>query len=149
MKRSPQQPQEEVQLALELVTVKELLRDLLFREAGQVYFKRFAVPRPRCRCGTWRPLPTYQAERQLLPVGGRDMNRHIEQFFTIHACLRAEFHQGGMPITAIWVLRQRCPELNPALGRVYSLECTPRHQGIYQIAISGGPEPPPPPETPS
>ena len=47
MKRTPQQPPERAQLNLDLVTVKELLRDLLFREAGQPYFKRFAVPRRR------------------------------------------------------------------------------------------------------
>src|SRR5947207_1352397 len=44
MKRTPQQPPERAQLNLDLVMVKELLRDLLFREAGQPYFKRFAVP---------------------------------------------------------------------------------------------------------
>ena len=39
MKRTSPPPQERVQLNFDLVTVKELLRDLLFREAGQAYFK--------------------------------------------------------------------------------------------------------------
>jgi len=143
MKRTPQQPPERARLDLDLVTVKELLRDLLFREAGQPYFKRFAVPRRRRWLGAWRPLPTYQAERQLLPVGGRETNRLIEQFFTTHACLRAEFHAGGMPVTAIGVLRQRCPALNAALTHIYSLECVPDGQEGYQIVLTGGPAPQP------
>jgi len=40
MKRAVPPPMERVQLDVDLATVKELLRDLLFREAGQVYFKR-------------------------------------------------------------------------------------------------------------
>ena len=47
MRRASLQPHERVQLDFDLVTVKELLRDLLFREAGQAYFKRLAVPRQR------------------------------------------------------------------------------------------------------
>src|SRR5919198_5722707 len=136
MRRTPQQPQERAQLDLDLVTVKELLRDLLFREAGQPDFKRFAVPRRRRWLGPWRTLSTYQAERQLLPVGGRETHRLIQQFFTTHACLRAEFHEGGMPVTAIWVLRQRCPTLNAALTHIYSLECSSDGQGGYQIALT-------------
>src|ERR671929_188911 len=103
MKRATPPPQERVQLAFDIVTLKELLRDLLFREAGQTYFKRLAVPRQHRWLGAWRTLSTYQAEKQLLPVGGGDTDRLIRQFFTTHACLRAEFHEGGMPVTAIRV----------------------------------------------
>src|SRR5215813_14461723 len=119
MKRTPQQPPARAQLTLDLVSVKELLRDLLFREAGQPYFKRLAVPRRRRWLGPWRTLSTYQAERQLLPVGGRNTNQLIQQFFTTHVCLRAEFHEGGMPVTAIGVLRQHCPTRNAALACIY------------------------------
>src|SRR5215470_16254406 len=131
MQHTPQQPPARAQLVLDLVSGKELLRDLLFREAGQPYFKRLAVPRRRRWLGPWRTLSTYQAERQLLPVGGRETNRLIQQFFTTHACLRAEFHDGGMPVTAIRVLRQHCPLLNAALTRIYSLECARDSQGGY------------------
>jgi len=144
MKRTLQQPTERAHLDLDVVTVKELLRDLLFREAGQPYFKRFAVPRRRRWLGAWRTLSPYQAERQLLPVGGRETNRLIEQFFTTHACLRAEFHAGGMPVTAIRVLRQHCPTLNAALERIHSLECAHDGQTGYQISLTGGAAPPPP-----
>ena len=144
MKRTPQQPLERAQLNLDLVTVKELLRDLLFREAGQPYFKRFAVPRRRRWLGSWRTLATHQAERQLLPVGGRETNRLIQQFFTTHACLRAEFYAGGMPVTAIRLLRQHGPTLNAALTHIYSLECAHDGQGGYQITLTGGSAPPRP-----
>jgi hypothetical protein len=144
MRRTPQQPPQRAQLNLDLVTVKELLRDLLFREAGQPYFKRFAVPRRRRWLGPWRTLSTYQAERQLLPVGGRETNRLIQQFFTTHARLRAEFHEGGMPVTAVRLLRQHCPTLNTALTHIYSLECTHDDQGGYQITLTGGSSPQPP-----
>jgi hypothetical protein len=142
MKRTPPPPEERAQLDLDLDTVKELLRDLLFREAGQPYFKRLVVPNRRAWFGAWRPLSTYQAEQQLLPVGGRDINQRIQQFFTTHLCLRAEFHQGGMPITAIRVLRQHCPTLNAALTRVYNLECALQGQECYRIALLGGPDTP-------
>jgi len=145
MKRASPQPQETVQLDFELVTVKELLRDLLFREAGQAYFKRLAVPRQHRWLGAWRTLSTYQAEQQLLPVGGRDTNRLIQQFFTTHTCLRAEFHDGGMPVTAIRMLRLHCPTLNAALERIHRLECTADAQGVYHISLLGGPAPPPVP----
>src|SRR5215471_10484537 len=141
MKRTPQQPPARAQLVLDLVSVKELLRDLLFREAGQPYFKRLAVPRRRRWLGPWRTLSTYQAERQLLPVGGRETNRLIEHFFTIYACLRAEFHEGGMPVTAIRVLRQHGPTLPAVLTHIYSLECAPDDQGGYQIALTGSAAP--------
>ena len=147
MRRTSPPLQERVQLDFDLVTVKELLRDLLFREAGQAYFKRLAVPRQRRWLGAWRTLSTYQAERQLLPVGGRDTNRLIQQFFTTHACLRAEFHEGGMPVTAIRVLRLHCPALNAALERIHCLECTAA-QDIYHVLLLGGPAPPPAPSTP-
>src|SRR5262252_2275993 len=140
MKRASPLPQERVQLAFDLVTVKELLRDLLFREAGQAYFKRLAVPRQRRWLSAWRTLSTYQAEKQLLPVGGRDTNRLIQQFFTTHACLRVEFHEGGMPVTAIRVLRLHCPALNAALERIHWLECAAA-QDVYHVLLLGGPAP--------
>jgi len=139
MKRTPPSPQERAQLDCDVVTIKELLRDLLFREAGQAYFKRLAVPRRHLWLGAWRTLPTYQAEQQLLPVGGRDLNRLIQQFFTTHACLRAEFHDGGMPVTAIRVLRLHCPTQNAALERIHRLECAADAQGVYHVSLLGGP----------
>jgi hypothetical protein len=145
MKRRSPPPQERVQLDFDLITVKELLRDLLFREAGQAYFKRLAVPRQRRWLGPWRTLSTYQAEKQLLPVGGQGTNRLIQQFFTTHACLRAEFHEGGMPVTAIRVLRLHGPALNPTLERVYYLECAAAAPDIYHVLLLGGPAPPPVP----
>jgi len=147
MRRASPQPQERVQLDFDLVAVKELLRDLLFREAGQDYFKRLAIPRQRRWLGAWRTLSTYQAEKQLLPVGGRDTNSLIRQFFTTHACLRAEFHAGGMPVTAIRVLRLRCPALNAALERIHCLECAAT-QDVYHVLLLGGSAPPPVPSTP-
>ena len=142
MKRAVPPPMERVQLDVDLATVKELLRDLLFREAGQVYFKRLAVPRQRRWLSAWRTLPTYQAEQQLLPVGGRDLDRLIQQFFLTYACLRAEFQEGGMPITAIRVLRLHGPALNAALERIHCLECTVAAQDVYHLALLGGPAPP-------
>lgn len=147
MRRVSPPLQARVQLDFDLVTVKELLRDLLFREAGQDYFKRLAVPRQRRWLGAWQTLSTYQAEKQLLPVGGRDINRLIQQFFTTHACLRVEFHEGGMPVTAIHVLRLHCPALNTALERIYYLECTAATQELYQVLLLGGPAPPPEPSS--
>jgi hypothetical protein len=147
MKRSSPSPQERVQLDFDVVTMKELLRDLLFREAGQAYFKRLAVPRRHRWLGAWRTLPTYQAEQQLLPVGGRDIDRLIQQFFTTYTCLRAEFHDGGMPVTAIRVLRLHCPTLNAALERIHRLECAADAQGVYHVSLLGGPASPPVPST--
>src|SRR5919198_3404957 len=150
MKRASAQPQERVQLAFDLVTVKELLRDLLFREAGQAYFKRLAVPRQRRWLGPWRTLSPYQAEKQLLPVGGRDTDRLIQQFFTTHKCLRAEFHEGGMPVTAIRVLRLHCPARIAALEPIHCLECAATAPDVYHVLLLGGPAPPsaPTPSTP-
>ena len=148
MRRVSPPPQERVQLDFDLVTVKELLRDLLFREAGQAYFKRLAVPRQRRWLSAWQTLSTYQAEQQLLPVGGRDTNRLIQHFFSRHTCLRAEFHEGGMPITAIHVLRLHGPTLNAALERIHSLECAAAAQDVYHVLLLGGPAPPPAPSTP-
>jgi hypothetical protein len=147
MKRSSPSPQERVQLDFDVVTMKELLRDLLFREAGQAYFKRLAVPRRHRWLGAWRTLPTYQAEQQLLPVGGRDIDRLIQQFFTTYTCLRAEFHDSGMPVTAIRVLRLHCPTLNAALERIHRLECAADAQGVYHVSLLGGPASPPVPST--
>jgi hypothetical protein len=145
MKRAAPPPQERLQLNFDLITVKELLRDLLFREAGQAYFKRLAVPRQRRWLGAWRTLSTYQAEKQLLPVGGRDTNRLIQQFFTTYVCLRAEFHEGGMPVTAIRVLRLHGPGLNAALERIHCLECAVAAPDVYHVLLLGGPAPAPEP----
>lgn len=145
MRRASPPPQEKVQLDFDLVTVKELLRDLLFREAGQAYFKRLAIPRQRRWLSTWRTLSVSQAEKQLLPVGGRDTNSLIQQFFTTHACLRAEFQAGGMPITAVRVIRLHGPALNAALERIHCLECAAAAQDVYHILLLGGPAPPPAP----
>jgi hypothetical protein len=142
MRRVSPPLQERVQLDFDLITIKELLRDLLFREAGRAYFKRLAIPRQSRWLGAWRTLSTYQAEKQLLPVGGRDTNRLIQQFFTTHACLRAEFHDEGMPVTAIRVLHLRCPALNAALERIHCLECAAAAQDVYHILLLGGPAPP-------
>jgi hypothetical protein len=79
----------------------------------------------------------------LLPVGRRDTNRLIREFFTTHACLRAEFHEGGMPVTAIRVLRIHCPALNAVLERIHCLECAAAAQDVYHVLLLGGPAPPP------
>lgn len=143
MKRAVPQPLERVQLAFDLATVKDLLRDLLFREAGQAYFKRLAVPRQRRWLSAWRTLSTYQAEQQLLPVGGQNINRLIQQFFLTYACLRAEFQEGGMPVMAIRVLRLHCAVRNTTLERIHCLECAAAAQDVYHISLLGGPAPPP------
>jgi hypothetical protein len=83
----------------------------------------------------------------LLPVGGRDLNRLIQQFFITHACLRAEFQEGGMPVTAIRVLRLHCPARNVALERIHCLECAAATQDVYHLSLLGGPAPLPGPTT--
>jgi hypothetical protein len=143
----PHQTQETLQLDLDATIFKEFLRDLLFREAGKPYFKRLVVPSHRRLFGAWRTLSTYQAERQLLPVGGRDIDHLIREFFTVHECLRAEFQEGGMPVTAIYVLRQRCPALNAALEQIQRLECTLNRGEHYRVHCIGGPAPQPEPRT--
>jgi hypothetical protein len=142
MKRTAPSPEVQARLVFDLVTIKEFLRDLLFREAGQAYFKRLAVPRRRRWLSAWRTLSTYQAEQLLLPVGGRDLNQRIVHFFTLHACLRVEFHEGGMPLTAIRVLRLQSGALPTALVCVYHLECTVDDHGAYYLLLCGGPAPP-------
>ena len=141
-------PQETLQLWLDPATFKELLRDLIFRETGKPYFKQLHVPRQRWRrmLGDWQPLTPYQAERELLPVGGRDIDARIWQFFLTYERLQAEFHEGGMPVTAIYVLRQRCPQLNAALEHVHLLECALHEQHEYRVDLHGGPAPPPDPK---
>jgi hypothetical protein len=145
MAKNPQSPQELLQLFLDPATFKELLRDLLFRESGKPYFKRFHIPRQRWRrlLGAWRPLPTYQAEQQLLPVGVRNSDQRIREFFAMHTRLRAEFQEGGMPVSAIHVLQQRCPALNVALEHVRWLECRADNLERYCVQLAGGPAPPP------
>ena len=147
MAKHPQTPQESLQLILDPTTFKEFLRDLLFREAGKPYFKSLHIPRQRWRrlLGAWRTLPTYQAERQLLPVGGRNSDQRIREFFATHLHLRTEFQEGGMPVTAIYVLQQRCPPRNAALAYVHWLECTLHDQIGYCVQLAGGPTPPPRP----
>jgi hypothetical protein len=145
MPRRPPRSQEVLRLDLDAAAFKEFLRDLLFREAGKSYFKRLAIPRRYRLLGAWRTLSTYQAERQLLPVGGRNTDDLIRQFFLTNTCLRAEFQQGGMPITAIRVLRQAYPLPNPALEYVACLECTLESSARYQVHLVGDPAPPAPP----
>jgi hypothetical protein len=149
MGQDPHGRQETLWLDLDPTTFKELLRDLLFREAGKAYFKRFATPRRYRWLGAWRTLSTYQAERQLLPVGGRNTDQLIRQFFTAHGCLRAEFQEGGLPITAIHVLQQRCPRLNATLEQVRLLECVLHDTETYRVSLTGGPLPPPTVSRPS
>ena len=139
MKRDPRYTQETLHLTFDPTTFKILLRDLIFREAGKPYFKRLAIPRRWRWLGDWRPFPTYQAERQLLPVGGRNLDRLIQEFFTTHGRLQAVFQEGGMPITAVQVLRQHCPPLNANLEQVQYLECCLDGQGTYSVALTGGP----------
>jgi hypothetical protein len=132
------------QIDLDPITFKAFLRDLLFREAGKPYFKRLLLPRRRYRLlGAWQSFSILQAERQLLPVGGRNIDTLIRQFFTDHTCLRAEFQEGGMPTTTIYVLRQHCPVYHPALERVHMLECTRLDDAVYRVDITGGPAPSP------
>ena len=149
MKRRSQRPQETLQLDLDPIAFKEFLRDLLFREAGKPYFKRLAIPRHSRLFGAWRTLSTYQAERQLLPVGGQKTDELIRQFFRAYQCLRAEFQEGGMPVTAIRVLRQSCPPRNAALEHVASLECTLDSSAHYHVQLLGGPAPPVLPDVPT
>lgn len=147
MKKAPQPPQETLHLDLDPGLFKEFLRDLLFRETGKPYFKRLAVPRRRRLLGAWRTLPTYEAERHILPVGGRNTDLLIRQFFASHQCLRAEFQDTGMPVTAIYVLRQHCPARNVALERIQYLECTLDDPQGYSLLLAGGPVPPGEPDT--
>ena len=143
MRKDPHRSQETLQLDLDPATFKELLRDLLFREAGKPYFKRFATPRRYRLFGVWRTLSTYQAERQLLPVGGHNTDQLIQHFFTTHGCLRVEFQEGGMPVTAVRVLRQLCPPRNAALEQVQCLECVGNATAHYRVSLTGGRRPPP------
>ena len=145
MATDPQaQLQETLQLTLDAETFKELLRDLLFREAGKPYFKQLYLPRERWRrlLGDWRPLSTYEAEKAMLPVGGRQIDQHIRNFFVTHERLQATFQEGGMPVAAIFVLQQRCPSLNAALEHVHRLECAIHDERFYHVDLHGGPAPP-------
>jgi hypothetical protein len=143
MSKDLHRSQETLQLDLDPATFKELLRDLLFREAGKPYFKRFATPRQYRLFGAWRTLSTYQAERQLLPVGGHNTDQLIQQFFTMHRCLRVEFQAGGMPVAAVRILRQVCPSRNAALEQVQCLECVGNATAHYRVSLTGGRLPPP------
>jgi hypothetical protein len=139
--------QENLQLTLDAATFKELMRDLLFREAGKPYFKQFYLPRQRWRrwLGDWQPLSTYEAEKAMLPVGGRQIDQHIRQFFTTNERLQVTFQESGMPVTAIFVLQQRCPQLNAALEHVLRIECAIHDERHYRVDLQGGPAPPPAP----
>jgi hypothetical protein len=142
MKQAPQPPQETLRLELDAATFKAFLRDLLFREAGKPYFKRLALPRRRRFLGAWRTLSTYRAECQLLPVGGRNIDQLIRQFFISHERLRAEFQETWMPVSAIHVLHQRCPARNASLAWIQYLECTLHDPLGYSLLLAGGPTPP-------
>jgi hypothetical protein len=54
-----------------------------------------------------------------------------------------------MPVTAIYVLRQRCPQLNAALEHVHLLECAPHEPHEYRVDLRGGPAPRPDPKRPT
>lgn len=137
-------PTTTLQIDLDPPTFKAFLRDLLFREAGKPYFKRLLLPRRRYRLlGAWQSFSVLQAERQLLPVGGRNLDALIQQFFTDHTCLRAEFQEAGMPSTAIHVLTQHGLVDHPTLERIHMMECARLNDTMYRIALSGGPAPPP------
>jgi hypothetical protein len=145
MASDPQAPiQETLRLRFDAATFKELMRDLLFREAGKPYFKQLYLPRQRWRrlLGDWQPLSTYEAEKAMLPVGGRHIDQHIRNFFTTHERLQATFQEGGMPVAAIFVLQQRCPLLNAALEHVHRIECAIHDDHAYQVELQGGPAPP-------
>ena len=145
MAAKPQDAPETLQLHLDPAHFKALLRDLLFREAGKPYFKRLHVPRQRWQrlLGPWKYLPTYVAEQQMLPVGARDTDRRIRTFFATYERLQAAFHEDGMPVTAIHILHQHCPQLNTAIEHVYLLECSRAGHDQYRIDLTGGPAPPP------
>lgn len=145
MADNSQDVQETLQFHLDPAHFKALLRDLIFREAGKPYFKRLHVPRQRWQrwFGPWKYLPTYVAEQQMLPVGARDTDRRIQTFFSTYERLQAVFHEGGMPITAIHILNQHCPQVNTALAHVYLLECSLDGYDRYRIDLTGGPTPPP------
>jgi hypothetical protein len=138
MKRDPRLIQETLQLEFDPATFKRLLRDLVFREAGKPYFKRFAIPRRSRWLSAWRPLSTYHAERQLLPVGGHHLDQRIREFFLTYGRLRAVFHPSGMPVTAVQVLRQQCPALNAALEQIQHLECALESEERYVVFLTGG-----------
>ncbi len=121
---------------------KALLRDLLGREAGQPYFKCLAIPRRYRWFGAWRRLPTYQAEQQLLPIGGRQLDARIRQFFVTHGHLRAIFQEGGMPLYAIYVMQHYSAQFPQELARIVQLDCTFHTDGSYQVTLLGTPEPP-------
>jgi hypothetical protein len=143
MPKAASLPTEKLRVTFDPATFKAFLRDLLFREAGKPYFKRLVLPRRRYRLlGAWQTLSVLQAERQLLPVGGRNTDALIRQFFTAHSCLRAEFQEGGMPITAIYVLRQHRPSQPAALAHVHWLECALTNHTTYHVDLAGGPAPP-------
>lgn len=138
MKRDPRLTQETLQLEFDPTTFKTLLRDLVFREAGKPYFKHFAIPRRSRWLGAWRRLSTYQAECQLLPVGGHHLDQRIREFFLTHGCLRAVFQASGMPVTAVQVLRQQCLGLNAALEQIQHLECALENEDRYTVCLTGG-----------
>ena len=75
-------------------------------------------------------------------MGARDTDHRIQAFFATYERLQAAFHEGGMPVTAIHTLRQRCPQLNAALEYVHLLECTRDGHDRYRIDLVGGPAPP-------
>ncbi len=144
MPKAASPPPEKLQVAFDPTTFKAFLRDLLFREAGKPYFKRLVLPRHRYRLlGAWQTFSVLQAEHQLLPVGGRNIDALIRQFFTDHPCLRVEFQAGGMPTTAIHVLQQHRPLQPATLEHVHWLQCALANDTTYHVDLSGGPAPPP------
>ncbi len=121
---------------------KALLRDLLGREAGQPYFKCLVIPRRYRWLGAWQRLPTYHAEQQLLPIGGRQLDERIRQFFITHGHLRAIFQEGGMPLYAIYLMQHYAAQFPQGLARIVQLDCTLQTDGSYQVIVLGTLEPP-------
>jgi hypothetical protein len=144
MAKDPRLTQETFQCMLDPTTFKALLRDLLFREAGKPYFKGLYVPRPRRFFGSaWRAMSRYAAEQQMLPVGRKDTDGLIQQFFVTHKQLRVLFRSWGMPVRVVQVLRQQSAVHNAAVEQVQSLECSWESQhNAYVVLVTGGPVPP-------
>lgn len=144
MPKAASLPTEKLRVTFDPATFKAFLRDLLFREAGKPYFKRLVIPRRRYRLlGAWQTFSVLQAERQLLPVGKRNTDDLIRQFFTDYSRLRAEFQEGGMPITAIHILQQHRPLQPATLEHIHWLECARDNDTTYHVDLAGGPAPPP------
>lgn len=134
-----------VSLDMPAAVFKAFLRDLLGREAGQPYFKHLAIPRRYRWLGAWQRLSTYRAEQQLLPIGGRQLDARIRQFFVTHGALRALFQGDGMPLYAMYLMHDYTEQFPEGLARILQFDCTLHTETLYRVILHGGPEPPAPP----